>query len=251
MGREESGGDRRWHRWHELKRHELLDLARDGLVVVPLGAIEQHGPFLPTGTDIMLATRAVEGALDRAALGIDRPLILASFLGIGCSAHHLPFGGTISLPPGLMIDVLVSAMLSIAESGVSRIALVNGHGGNTGVCHAAASEAASRSDLTVAALDYWEESPPTDPPSPGHAGRFETSLMLATRPELVSARREREGRDGAPQPGRGVYARAMWQGVDGFTDRPAEADADAGAEMLADIERSLAGRLLALARSLP
>ncbi|MFC6236129.1 creatininase family protein, partial [Leucobacter soli] len=180
-----------WHRWQELARREVVDLAREGLVVVPLGATEQHGPFLPTGTDIMLSTRAVEGALDLAAPECDRPLILAQFLGIGCSAHHLPFGGTISLPPQVMIDVLVASMLSMAESGVSRIVLVNGHGGNTGVCHAAASEAASRSDLTIAALDYWEMASPPDPAAPGHAGAFETSLMLAVRPDLVAADRER------------------------------------------------------------
>lgn len=248
--------DARWYRWPELKRHEVVELAREreGVVVVPLGAIEQHGPFLPTGADIMLSTLALEGALDRAAGRSERPFILAPFLGIGCSAHHLPFGGTISLSSRVMGEVLVEAMLSMRESGVRRIVLVNGHGGNTGVCHAAASEAASGSDLTVAMLDYWsfaaEEDDPASP-VPGHAGRFETSLLLAARPELVADDREYRDRSRGVQPGRGVYGRAVWAGIDGFTDRPDDGTEEAGRESLEHIERRLASRLVQLAEEMP
>lgn len=240
-----------WYRWHELKRQEVRELAAEALVVVPLGATEQHGPFMPTGTDIMMSTHAVEGALDLAAPGSARPLILAQILNIGCSAHHLPFGGTISLPPQVMIEVLVEAALSMMASGVRRIVFVNGHGGNTGVCHSAASEAASRSELSVAALDYWEMTSRDDPTLPGHAGAFETSLMLAHRPDLVASDRERENRDDVAQPGRGVYGRGVWRGIDGFTDHPNLANAEQGAADLADIHRNLADRLIELGQGMP
>lgn len=240
-----------WYRWHELKRHEIVELARDGVVVIPLGAIEQHGPFMPTGADILLSTHATELALTRVAAQTGRPLIMAQILNFGCSAHHLPFGGTISLPPSLMIEVLVAAMRSMIHSGVTRIILINGHGGNTGVCNAAASEAASHTGLTVAALDYWESAPPVDPPAPGHAGFFETSLLLAARPELVARDRHRDDRDDVPQPGRGIYARAVWTGIDGFTDHPAEATAELGAEYFEAIETNLAQRLSDLIAQMP
>lgn len=240
-----------WYRWDELKRHEVVDLAAEGIVVIPLGAIEQHGPFMPTGADIILSTHAVERALDRAAASSERPLILAEFLRIGCSAHHLPFGGTISLPPDLMIRVLVEAMRSMIESGVSRIVLVNGHGGNSGVCQAAASEAASHSELNVMALDYWEAAPPVDPPAPGHAGWFETSMMLASRPELVSEDRTRVSRDDVSQPGRGVHARGIWRGIDGYTDDPASANTQEGRAFLEQIEENLSERLCRFGREVP
>ncbi|MCZ2849865.1 creatininase family protein [Modestobacter sp. VKM Ac-2978] len=240
-----------WQRWEELKRHEIAALAPEALVVIPVGAIEQHGPYLPTGTDITLSTRAVELALDRVGERTDAHFLFAPFLRIGCSAHHLPFGGTISLSPGLMIDVLVEAMLSMTASGVRRIVLVNGHGGNTGVCHAAASDAAARSDLLVAAVDYWEfASTAGTQPQPGHAGWFETSLMLAARPDWVAGEREPRRADGPMQPGRGVYGRGVWAGIDGYTDQPASATADQGSDMLQYIVHQLADRLVDLAQEM-
>lgn len=241
-----------WLRWEELRRHEVADAAKEGLVVIPLGATEQHGPFLPTGTDIILATTVVERALDIAALGSDKPFVLASFLRIGCSAHHLPFGGTLSLSPRLFLEVLVEVLLSMQGTGVKRMVLVNGHGGNSGICHAAASEAASRSDLTVAVVDYWEFAPDTSArPQPGHAGWFETSLMLAARPDLVAPERTRTDTSDAPQPGRGVYSRNIWAGIEGFTDEPEQATAAFGASLLAEIARMLAVRLVELSEQMP
>ncbi|MCZ2811989.1 creatininase family protein [Modestobacter sp. VKM Ac-2979] len=248
----QSGESRqRWHRWEELKRHEIAALAPEALVVIPVGAIEQHGPYLPTGTDITLSTRVVELALDRVGVRADAPFLFAPFLRIGCSAHHLPFGGTISLSPKLMIDVLVEAMLSMTASGVRRIVLVNGHGGNTGVCHAAASDAAARSDLVIAAVDYWEFASAAETlPQPGHAGWFETSLMLAARPDCVAGDREPRPADEAMQPGRGIYGREVWAGIDGYTDQPASATADHGSEILEGIVHQLADRLVGLAQEM-
>lgn len=242
-----------WYRWKELKRHEVRELAPEALVVVPLGAVEQHGPHLPTGTDYMLSSRAVEGALDRAAVSSERPFLLADVLGIGCSAHHLPFGGTISLTPGVMGEVLADIIRSMTASGVRRVVMVNGHGGNSGICHAAASQAASDDDVAVAVVDYWESAAvveTADAPVPGHAGRFETSLMLAVHPELVHPDRERPGGESGQQPGRGVYGPRIWAGIDGFTDAPELASASSGEEMLARIVTDLATRLQALAEEM-
>ncbi|GGA70804.1 creatinine amidohydrolase [Pseudoclavibacter endophyticus] len=240
-----------WRRWEDLRRHEVRDVGADALVIVPVGAVEQHGPHLPTGTDIALVSTVTERALELAAPESPRPFVLASFLRIGCSAHHLPFGGTISLSAPVMIGVLVDAISSMSASGVRRVVLVNGHGGNTGVCHAAAAELASRHGMTVAALDYWEFAHPApDVPIPGHAGKFETSLML-TFAETVAPRHETRSGDQSPQPGRGVYGPEIWAGIDGYTDQPAAATEELGRSLLDQVSRGLADRLRELAGEMP
>lgn len=237
-----------WALWDTLTREELKDRADNALVVVPIGAIEQHGPFVATGADITMSTHVVEAAAKKAAVeSSDTNFIVAPFLRIGCSAHHLSFGGTITISPDLMIRVLVESLQSMEATGIKRIVLVNGHGGNTGVMHAAASEAASNSSIAIAALDYWEFSPEeVEYPQPGHAGFFETSLLLATRPDLVRERRPRELPGDVKTPGRAIYGSAVWDDIDGYTDVPELANAEIGEKWLEHIENGMAKKFLAL-----
>lgn len=249
MSLEKSMTDIQWFRWEELTREQVKAVAPEAVVVIPLGAIEQHGPHLATGTDITLSTAAVEAALDTAVAESPRPFLLAPFLRIGCSGHHVPFGGTISLTPATMITVLVEAMLTMEASGVRRILLVNGHGGNTGPCHSAASEAASNSNLTIAAVDYWSFAD-ADPAlgAPGHAGQFETSLLLNVRPDMTQPRLPRVGGDDVAMPGRGVYGKHIWANLDGYTDQPELATEKLGQELFASATEGLSRELIRFAR---
>ncbi|MQA04084.1 MAG: creatininase family protein, partial [Streptosporangiales bacterium] len=121
-------------------------------------------------------------------------------------------------------------------------------------CFSAAAAASTRHDLPVAYVDYWDLLPADldgRPHLPGHAGVFESSLVLALRPELV---RERPARAEQPEvpaaPDVSVAAKAVWANVDGYTDRPVDADEAAGKrwfELLAD---ALADRLVTLAAAL-
>jgi len=136
---------------------------------------------------------------------------------------------------------------SVVRAGGRRLVLINGHGGNTGVCHAAAAAAGSRWDVAVAHLDYWDvadRSPADGTPVPGHAGAFETSMMLAVRPELVAPRSPRD----APQLGPAdLHSADVWRRIDGYTDQPDRADAAWGDEWLTEISTALARRLVDLA----
>ncbi|MEI9430209.1 creatininase family protein [Mesorhizobium sp. Cs1299R1N3] len=239
--------------WEEQNRSSLKALGENALVVVPLGAIEQHGPHLPTGTDIFLAGTAVERATARAAKASARDFVIASFLRIGSSDHHLPFGGTISLPPATMLLVLTDAVKSMKHSGVKRVVLVNGHGGNTGVCHAAAAAISTSTDITIAVLDYWVFGSVGFDTAyvPGHAGRWETSLILASRPMLVRDRAVRQLAADAQTPGAGVYSSAIWSSIDGYTDDAACVSASMGAQIWDHIESGLADRLVELSRIMP
>lgn len=241
-------------RWQEQTRERLTTLLPEALVVLPIGATEQHGPHLATGTDALLAETAASRAAARAAASSPRPLILAPTLPVGASDHHLPFGGTLSLRPETLLDVLVDVIRSVAECGGRRLVIVNGHGGNRGICSAAAAAASVRFPITVGYLDYWDAATGADlrgTPLPGHAGGFETSLVLAVAPHLVEDRAERHEPPSVPSvEGVEIQRQASWHEQNGFTDEPARASAELGQEWLDHVVERLADQLVELAKAL-
>lgn len=236
-------------RWNEATRAELTDLLPEALVLLAVGATEQHGPQLPTGTDILLSSTVTDRAAERAAASSPRRLVIAPALAVGASDHHRRFGGTLSLRPSTMISMLGDLLDSIVAAGGRRVMIINGHGGNVGVCHAAAGAAAATADICVAVLDYWrllDENQKLTGPVPGHAGWFETSLVLAVRPDLVA---ERGRRRTEPVPvvapaNVDLHSAAAWTAVDGYTDRPDLADAETGQQLLAEIVIKLSDRIV-------
>jgi creatinine amidohydrolase len=234
-------------RWAETDRARLSRVLPEAVVVLPLGATEQHGPHLPTGTDALLATEVAERSVTIAAAEATRDLVVAPSQRVGASDHHHPFGGTLSLRSETLLSVVLDIAHSVVRAGGRRLVLINGHGGNTGVCHAAAAAASSRWDIAVAHLDYWDVADPaTDgTPVPGHAGAFETSMVLALHPELVAPRPVRE-----PPPPSGpvnLHSAEAWRRIEGYTDQPDRADAARGEQWLTQIGAAVAARLVELA----
>jgi creatinine amidohydrolase len=230
-------------RWTELTRDEIRELAPGALTVIPVGSTEQHGPHLSTGTDATLVTALAE----RGAAAASRPdtVLLAPTLAFGASDHHLPFGGTLSLQAPTFQLVLADLLASAARAGCRRVFILNGHGGNTAACAIAIAEASREHGLLCAAAIYSQLLEPgiVDAPVPGHAGQFETSLMLAiaadevrldiARPSPGGAARRRHRGLAVAEPGR-------WSELDGFTDRPDAASAALGAELLEVCARAVA-----------
>lgn len=251
-------------RWREQNRATLAEVLPEAVVVVPIGATEQHGPYLPTGTDGFLAESVCERALeildhrddanDDAGSGSGTPYVLAPTIPVGASDHHLPFSGTLSLRPDTLHALLVDLARSIATCGGRRMVVVNGHGGNHGVAHAAGADASNRYDIVVATTDYWRLLPPEAGDGanvPGHAGEFEASLVLATRPELVADRPERVQVPEQPRvDGFDLHAAGAWQAIEGYSDDPARGAAARGQEWRERIAGVLADRLTELARVL-
>ncbi|GAB2682192.1 creatininase family protein [Kribbella swartbergensis] len=239
-------------RWHESNRVELSRTLPEALVVVPVGATEQHGPHLATGTDWILARTVSERAAEEVHKRAGRPLILAPPVPFGSSDHHLPFGGTLSLSAETLQAVLLDLARSIADSGGRRVVFVNGHGGNTGICRTVASVASTRYELAAATVDYWRLAPRVQTASvPGHAGLFETSMVLAVDPSLVG---DAEPRDEVPDvpvvSDVDVHTAGLWQRIDGYTDRPEHAAADLGERWLKLTVAALGRRLVELAEVL-
>jgi len=175
--------------WAELRRPEL-EAARDAgaVVVVPVGATEQHGPHLPVDTD----TSSVTEIALRAARQVERPPVLvAPTVPYGLSPHHMGFTGTITLRVDTLIDVLVDICHSVHAHGFKKIVLLNGHGGNQGLIDAVAVRLVAE-QIYVASLTYWNpiradlrEIGRSAEGGMSHACEMETSVQLALRPHLV------------------------------------------------------------------
>ena len=223
------------HRWDALTREEIGELAPAALLVLPVGSTEQHGPHLATGTDALLATAVAE----RAAAAATRPetILLAPTLAFGASDHHLPFGGTLSLRVTTFQLVLKDLFASVASAGVRRVFVLNAHGGNAAACAIAVAEASRELDLLAASAMASDLVDPDaiDGPLHGHAGSFETSLMLALDPDRVRPDLARPSPGGAARKrprGLVVGEPGRWHELDGFTDRPDEASLARGEQAL-------------------
>jgi len=226
----------------EMTRSEANEAAPESLLVVPLGATEQHGPHLPVGTDSML----VEAVAERAVLALrdSFPVVLAPTLPVGSSAHHIPFGGTLSMTSLSFYGVLMDIGRSAALGGFRRMFYLNGHGGNHELAQVVARDLGLELPVAVGAGSWWamaydalvEAGSPTIRTIPGHAGSFETAAMMAMAGHLV-----REQRPSRPEPApvnppfRSDYRAEIhgsWKAIDGFTDNPAGASAELGARFL-------------------
>jgi creatinine amidohydrolase len=241
----------------ELTRTDLAELAPRALVVVPLGATEQHGPHLPTGTDFFHAEWVARDAATRVADRI--PIVVTPTLPFGSSEHHFPFGGTISFPSAVYLDAVGAIVESLVRDGFTKIFLVNGHGGNHELIQVAARDAALRLPVAVAASSWWNAAWEVllDAGAhevgrlPGHAGGFETSLVMAMHPSLVDSDRMP---DRQPTPsGRDIRFPALvrderhgfWQSIEGFSDGPRLANEAAGKRWLDVAAEELARLYLA------
>lgn len=177
--------------WLEVAQQ--IEAGRD-LVVVPFGAVEQHGPHLPIGTDAIIGDEIGRRTAER----LDG--ILAPTVRIGCSSHHMSFSGTISLEHETLIRVAMDTARSLAAHGFSRVYLLPTHYGNFAPVVAALQRLKEEhlggtqvvgpgpnyaEMLDEAILDASKEFDIPASQSGIHCGEWETSLMLALRPELV------------------------------------------------------------------
>lgn len=235
-------------RWRDASRTQLSTALPNALVIVPVGAVEQHGPHLPTGTDAIAVAAVVDRAVERVARQDLADIVVTPVLPVGASDHHFPFGATLSLTVETMTSVLIDLARSIAAAGGRRILFVNGHGGNRGPCHAAALAASTRHGIFAGYIDYWaplESDTAEQLPIPGHAGAFESSLIACVEPTLVGPLPQRATPPAvAAAAGMTVHAETIWRTLDGYTDNPSAATADAGRSWLDECAAALASRIV-------
>jgi len=178
-------------RWQDRTTEEMRLLAsRDPVVILPLAAIEQHGPHLPLSTDLDIG----RGLLQAAAEAMDDTLDVLQLpsMTIGTSMEHEGFPGTLSLEPETALAVIGQYGAAVAAAGFRRLVLVNSHGGNTQIMELAALRLRRDHGLLVVNCSYFRLPPPTELGLPAdevhhgiHGGAVETSMMLYLMPGAV------------------------------------------------------------------
>jgi creatinine amidohydrolase/Fe(II)-dependent formamide hydrolase-like protein len=168
--------------WPEAERRfQEVDVA-----LLPVGAIEQHGPHLPLDTDAFDAEALCRAVAERCT--DPKPLVFPS-ISYGVSYHHDDFPGTISIGPETLARLVHEVGLAAARNGIAKFVIVNGHGGNGPALHFAA-QLINRDAHIFTCVDSGETSDPdvealATTPNDIHAGEIETSTAMAIRPELV------------------------------------------------------------------
>jgi mycofactocin precursor peptide peptidase len=209
-------------RWPEVERGPRR------LLVVPVGSLEQHGPHLPLDTD----TRIAEAVARRACAGRAGVALAPAFC-IGASGEHADFPGTLSIGTEALTVCLIE-LGRHASLHWPALLLVNGHGGNA----AAVEAAAGRLRYEGRAVHAWHAGLPG---GDAHAGRFETSVMLALAPDAV---RLDVGQKGDIRPISQIMAELRERGLravsgNGVLGDPADASAVEGEQLITRLTKGL------------
>ena len=240
-------------KFSEMTAAALAAMDREGtLVVIPIAAVEQHGPHMPTGTDWIICS-AVTAALEAR---LPEQVLLTPAVWLGASSHHLRLGSSLSSGLSTYVTTLCDIAESVLDDGYRRLFFVNGHGGNVDPMRTALRELQPAwPEALLAAGSYW--SPAEDliretlegaHKFVGHACEFETSMMLHLRPELVVGERLADAGELGTDRIEGVFiSRDMRQRTrEGFTGRPDLASASKGERLF----NGIVDRLVAVAERL-
>ena len=182
--------------WKDLTTEDFagLDPART-VALLPVAAIEQHGPHLPLGTDAAINTGVLARAVDLAPMEL--PLLVLPLMPIGLSPEHRDFPGTLTLSASTLLNVITETAEGVARAGLRKLILFNSHGGQPQALEIVAQDLRARHAMAVVVGNSWkmmrpgEFFPPAEREAGIHAGAIETSLMLHLQPGLV--RRDKAG----------------------------------------------------------
>ena len=253
--------------WADLKSPDFasLDLARC-IAVLPVAAIEQHGPHLPLNVDATLADGVVQATLPH--LQADFPVLFLPTQSIGFSPEHTAFAGTLTLKAVTVIHLWTEIAESVAATGVKKLVLLNSHGGQVGMLDIVARDLRARLGMLVYSVNWFNlplvgengqlvnELFSAEEHRFGiHAGDIETSMMLALKPDQVDMTKAQDfhssSKDRAQKfaiLGDGKSAKLAWQMQDynaqGAAGNASAATADKGRAVLGAAGRSLAKLLL-------
>ena len=263
--------------WADLSTLEFADRLSSGeaaqtVAVLPVAAIEQHGPHLPLSVDTVLVEGVVAAALPH--LAPDLPVLFLPTQAVGFSPEHARFPGTLTLRSETIVRLWTEIGECVAAAGVKKLVLFNAHGGQVSVMDLVARDLRARLDLLVYSVS-WFNLPLRDAQGGNvndlfstdehrfgiHAGDVETSMMLALDPSHVDMAKARHfhstSQDRATQfdiLGNGKSAKLGWQTQDynpaGAVGNAAAATADKGHALVQAAGVSLA-RLLAQVHPLP
>jgi creatinine amidohydrolase len=188
MSAAHSPGTRRY--WSDWTSEAFSRLDRTRLIaVLPLGAIEQHGPHLPMSVDTATINGMVEATLKQ--LPAETPALILPTQSIGKSDEHARFPGTLTLSAETLARNWCEIGACVAAAGVRKLVLFNGHGGQESVMDIVARELRARHQMLVVCVHWYGLGLPdgligADEMRFGiHAGELETSILLQLHPDHV------------------------------------------------------------------
>ena len=175
--------------WEQLTSPQVKALDKSLPVILPVAAIEQHGPHLPLATDKMIGEHFCKVLND----DIPDDVMVLPAIGVGCSEHHLDYEGSLSLRHETMLNQMQDISSCVVKHGFKNLLILNSHGGNQAIGQTFVEAFGFRNPQCRIALATWwricldalNQITETPPGGTGHAGEFETSLMLHIAPELV------------------------------------------------------------------
>lgn len=259
--------------WAQLSTRDLAEargrgLAEQTVAVLPVAAIEQHGPHLPLSVDATLLQGVIDAVLPLLPAGL--PVLFLPPQNIGLSTEHLSYPGTLTLSPATLLALWTELGEGVARAGVKKLLLLNGHGGNVAPMDIAARELRQRCGLLTYSAS-WFSLPLPEAVSALfsaqeqrfgiHGGEMETSMLLHLAPDLVHMQHARDWRsssqDRAAQHailGNGRSAKMGWAIEDyhpaGAVGNAAAATAERGRAVVQAAGSALA-RLLGELHALP
>ena len=248
----------RW--WAEVSARDFAlaqaGLAAETVAVLPVAAVEQHGPHPPLSVDARLLQGVIDAALP--LLPADLPALFLPPQNIGFSVEHQSFAGTLTLSPATVIALWTELGACVARAGVRRLLLLNGHGGQVSVMDIVARERRMRHGLLVYSSSWFglvddaanAQFSAHEHRFGIHGGEVETSMMLHLAPETVRMEHARDfhstSQDRAQRHallGNGRSAKMGWAiedyNVCGAVGNAAGAAAERGAAMVQASARGL------------
>ena len=176
--------------WHEMTTRDFAEGDTAGwIAVLPVAAIEQHGPHLPVYTDTCIA----EGMIRRATelLPEDLPVTFLPVQAVGKSNEHISSPGTLTSTWETTTRLWLEIGDSVHRAGVEKLIIMNSHGGNVPMVDIVARELRVRHNMLAVATAWSRFGQPDGIAAPEealygiHGGDIETSIMLHLRPDLV------------------------------------------------------------------
>lgn len=184
-------------RWYELKSNDFAQFQGNSVVAINIASTEQHSNYLPVGTDGIIGESILIEAAKRAKSNV---LVLPTVY-YGYSPHHKFAPGYITIEQSTLVSYCKDICKCVCENGFNKLILLSSHGGNLAFLHSVVNEIGEKYEdkMEVALVRYFDlisseitkmrESPVG---GMGHAGEFETSIIMHLRPELVASERIKE-----------------------------------------------------------
>lgn len=253
--------------WQDLSAAEFEALDRErAIAVLPVAAVEQHGPHLPVSVDSDIAHGVIEACLPQ--LPAELPVLFLPLQPVGFSPEHRAFAGTLSLRAETLLRVWTELAECVADAGVKKLLLFNTHGGQVGLLDPVARDLRARRGLLVVSTS-WFQLPLLDAQGQdvnarftaherrfgAHAGEVETALMRELKPQRVRMDLAQDFRSSSEQRaerfailGNGRSAKFAWAAQDlnpaGAAGHASAATAENGRALLDAAGRALAQLLV-------